>query len=74
MGELVPIGDIAFDLPGVPAKALSDRAPQARQHFTRLDQLVDASAADARLAQRDPAFTQRTGLHDVTPCHRRRPL
>ena len=27
-----------------------------------------------RLAQRDPAFTQRTGLHDVTPCHRRRPL
>ena len=27
-----------------------------------------------RLAQRDPAVTQRTGLHDVTPCHRRRPL
>ena len=27
-----------------------------------------------RLAQRDPAFTQRAGLHDVTPCHRRRPL
>ena len=49
MGEFVPIGDIAFDLPGVPAKALSDRAPQARQHFTRLDQLVDASAADADL-------------------------
>ena len=23
---------------------------------------------------RDPACTQRTGLHDVTPCHRRRPL
>ena len=31
-------------------------------------------AASRRLAQRDPAFTQRTGLHDVTPCHRRRPL
>ena len=27
-----------------------------------------------RLAQRDPALTQRAGLHDVTPCHRRRPL
>ena len=25
-------------------------------------------------AQRDPALTQRAGLHDVTPCHRRRPL
>ena len=27
-----------------------------------------------RLAQRDPALTQRARLHDVTPCHRRRPL
>ena len=26
-----------------------------------------------RLTQRDPALTQRAGLHDVTPCHRRRP-
>ena len=26
-----------------------------------------------RLAQRDPALTQRAGLHDVTPCHRGRP-
>ena len=26
-----------------------------------------------RLAQRDPALTQRAGLHDVTPCHRHRP-
>ena len=26
-----------------------------------------------RLAQRDPALTQRAWLHDVTPCHRRRP-
>ena len=33
----------------------------------------EASRASARLS-RDPAFTQRTGLHDVTPCHRRRPL
>ena len=35
-GEFVPIGDIAFDLPGVSVKALSDRAPQARYHFTTL--------------------------------------
>ena len=51
-GEFVPIGDIGFDLPGVPVKALSDRAPQARHHFTRLDQidqLVGASEADADL-------------------------
>ena len=26
-----------------------------------------------QLPQRDPALTQRAGLHDVTPCHRRRP-
>ena len=26
-----------------------------------------------RLTQRDPALTQRAGLHDVTPCHQRRP-
>ena len=51
-GEFVPIGDIAFDLPGVPVKTPSDRAPQALHHFTRLDQidqLVDASEADADL-------------------------
>ena len=35
-GQFVPIGDIAFDLPGVPVKALSERAPQARHHFTTL--------------------------------------
>ena len=49
-GEFVPIGDIAFDLPGVSVKALSDRAPQARHHFTTLhqvNQLVEASEADA---------------------------
>ena len=49
-GEFVPIRDIAVDLPGVKVKALSERAPQARHHFTRLDQidqLVDASEADA---------------------------
>ena len=47
-----PIGDIAFDVPGDPAKALSDRAPQAMHHFTRfdqIDQLVDASEADVDL-------------------------
>ena len=51
-GEFVPIRDSAVDLPGVPVKALSERAPQARHHFTRLDQidqLVDASEADADL-------------------------
>ena len=51
-GEFVPIRDIAVDLPGVSGKALSDRAPQARHHFTRLDQidqLVGASEADADL-------------------------
>ena len=51
-GEFVPIRDIAVDLPGVQVKALSERAPQARHHFTRLDQidqLVDASEADADL-------------------------
>ena len=26
-----------------------------------------------RLTQRDPALTQSAGLHDATPCHRRRP-
>ena len=49
-GEFVPIGDIAFDLPGVPVKALSDRAPEARHHFTTLhqvDQLIEASEVDA---------------------------
>ena len=49
-GESVPIGDIAFDLPGVPVKALSDRAPEARHHFTTLhqvDQLIKASEVDA---------------------------
>ena len=51
-GEFVPIGDIAFDLPGVPVKVLSERAPQARHHFTTLhqvDQLIEASEADADL-------------------------
>ena len=48
----VPIGDVAGTLPGDPAKALSDRAPQAIHHFTRfdqIDQLVDASEADVDL-------------------------
>ena len=30
-------------------------------------------ACRLRLAQRDPALTQRARLHDVTPCHRHRP-
>ena len=48
-GEFVPIGDIAFDLTGAPVKEFSDRAPQARHHFTTLrqvDQLIEASKAE----------------------------
>ena len=48
-GEFVPIGDIAFDLPDGQVKALRDRAPQARHHFTTLhqvNQLVEASEAE----------------------------
>ena len=39
----VPLGDIAgtVELPG--DRALTPAAPEARHHFTRLDQLVDAS-------------------------------
>ena len=51
-GEFVPIGDIAFDLPGVPVKVLSERAPQARHHFTTLhqvNQLVEAGEAEPDL-------------------------
>ena len=48
----VPLGDIAgtVELPG--DRALTPAAPEARHHFTRLDQinqLVDASEADADL-------------------------
>ena len=53
-GGFVPIGDVAdgLSLPG--GRALTHRAatPQARHHFTRLDQidqLVAASEADADL-------------------------
>ena len=51
-GGFVPIGDVVagVDLPG--GRALPPAAPQARHHFTRLDQidqLVGASEADADL-------------------------
>ena len=51
-GGFVPIGDVVagVDLPG--GRALPPAVPQARHHFTRLDQidqLVDASEADADL-------------------------
>ena len=51
-GGFVPIGDVVagVDLPG--GRALPPAAPQARHHFTRLDQvtqLVAASEADADL-------------------------
>ena len=44
-GELVPIGDALAGLDG-PATAIRDASPQARHHFTRVDQvhqLVSAS-------------------------------
>ena len=48
---LVPIGDALSDLDG-PVQALRDASPQARHHFTQVDQvhqLVTASEADADL-------------------------
>ena len=50
----VPLGDVVagVDLPGVPVPTRRERAPQARRHFTQLDQvtqLVAASEADADL-------------------------
>ena len=51
-GGFVAVGDLALDLPGVQVPARRDRAPQARHHFTQLDQvtqLVNASEADADL-------------------------
>ena len=50
----VPLGDVVagVDLPGVPGPTRRERAPQARRHFTQLDQvtqLVEASEADADL-------------------------
>ena len=50
----MPLGDVVagVDLPGVPAHTRRERAPQARRHFTQLDQvtqLVAVSEADADL-------------------------
>ena len=36
----VPIGDLVIDLPGVPVPARRAAAPQARHHFTQLDQVM----------------------------------
>ena len=56
---------------------------RARFLRDRLDGLLDEPRPGApqapqmssfRPALTDPALTQRAGLHDVTPCHRRRPL
>ena len=49
-GGFVPVGDLAIDLPGIQVPARRDPTPQARHHFTQLDQvtqLVGASEADA---------------------------
>ena len=49
---LVPLGDLALDLPGVQVPARREHAPQTRHHFTQLDQvtqLVGASEADAEI-------------------------
>ena len=51
-GGFVHVGDLALDLPGVSVPARRERAPQARHHFTQLDQvtqLVGASESDADL-------------------------
>ena len=51
-GGFVPIGDIAGAVKLPDGRALTPPAPQARHHFTRLDQinqLVEASAADPEL-------------------------
>ena len=48
----VSVGDLALDLPDVQVPARRERTPQARHHFTQLDQmtqLVGASEADADL-------------------------
>ena len=50
--EFVSLGDLALDLPGGQVPARRERAPQARHHFTQLDQvtqLVAASEADAEI-------------------------
>ena len=50
-GELVPIAEALADLGG-PVKAIRDASPQARHHFTQLDQvnqLVSASEVDPDL-------------------------
>ena len=49
---LVPIGEVVADLDG-PVKAIREASPQARHHFTRVDQvnqLVGASEADPDLS------------------------
>ena len=50
----MPIGELVagVDLPDVPAPTRRERAPQARRHFTQLDQvdqLIEASEADPEL-------------------------
>ena len=58
-GGFVPVGDLARDLPSVQVPVRRERAPQARHHFTRLDQvtqLVGASEADPELGSRAPRF------------------
>ena len=48
----VPLGDVNAGVELPDGRALTPAAPQARHHFTRLDQidqLVDASEADADL-------------------------
>ena len=48
----VPLGDVVAGVELPDGRALTPSAPQARHHFTRLDQidqLVEASEADAEL-------------------------
>ena len=44
----VPIGDLVIDLPGVPVPTRRAAAPQARHHFTQLDQVMQLVARARR--------------------------
>ena len=53
----VSVGDLALDLPGVQVPARRERAPQARHHFTQLDQVTQLIGA--REANPDLGFMAR---------------
>ena len=74
-GGFVPIGDVVadVDLPGVPVPTRRERAPQARRHFTTLDQVTQLVAA--RDADPDLGFMARLARALFAAAHEpRRPL